>query len=359
MTTAVGLEDQLGVRLPDGDVGSVHRAALSTESFAERLVVLARGVARLLPVAGWSGVAAAAADERVLDVAAALSAERTRVERAADALQQCATRLGLAEELADEARLLLSAAYRTQAAADARDPALAAARMSGQWSGSRADGTIYEPAAVALLRRAQDRAFESRRTADAATRRLADDLGALSGRHLVREGGSWSTLLDVVGLVPTYGDALDLGRAAVAAVQGDFRDAALTGAASVPGPIGWLAGAHRVERSADAVGDVARVVEDSPRGRAVFAFGALSAPGLRSHVRLLLDDAAVDAFYRDILAPLGPTVSTALPAGVVTVTTLPGGGRIVHRTFSRTGGHAVELQNVEGAAVRLVHTVKG
>ena len=231
-TTTTGLEGELGVRLPDGDVGSVSRVAAAVESVAERLLVVARGVARLLPVAGWSGVAAVAADERLLDVAAALSAERTRAERAADALRQCAARLRLAQDLADEARLLLSGAHREQEAADARDPALAAARVSGQWSGSRSDGALYEPAAVALLRRAQDRARESRETADIATRRLVDELTALSGRRVVREPGSWSTLLDVVGLVPTYGDALDLGRAGVAALHGDFRDAAVTGAAS-------------------------------------------------------------------------------------------------------------------------------
>ncbi len=356
-TTTTGLEGELGVRLPDGDVGSVSRVAAAVESVAERLLVVARGVARLLPVAGWSGVAAVAADERLLDVAAALSAERTRAERAADALRQCAARLRLAQDLADEARLLLSGAHREQAAADARDPALAAARVSGQWSGSRSDGALYDPAAVALLRRAQDRARESRETADVATRRLVDELSALSGRRVVREPGSWSTLLDVVGLVPTYGDALDLGRAGVAALHGDFRDAAVTGAASLPGPAGWLAGAHKVDRGLDAVGDVSRVVDESPRTRAAAVFASVTVMGRRRHVRILPDDDAVDAFFRDVLAPLGHTTSRTTSGGVVTTTTLAGGGKIVHRTYSRTGGHAIELQDVNDAQVTLLHRV--
>ena len=243
----------------------------------------------------------------------------------------------LAQDLADEARLLLSGAHREQATADARDPALAAARVSGQWSGSRSDGALYDPAAVALLRRAQDRARESRETADVATRRLVDELTALSGRRVVREPGSWSTLLDVVGLVPTYGDALDLGRAGFAALHGDFRDAAVTGAASLPGPAGWLAGAHKVDRGLDAVGDVPRVVDDSPRARAAAVFASVpTVTGRRRHVRILPDDAAVDAFLRDVLAPLGWHQRRGRRAvGIVTTTTLAGGGKIVHRTYSR------------------------
>jgi hypothetical protein len=218
---------------------------------------------------------------------------------------------------------------------------------------------FYDPAAVALLRRAQDRAYDSRQAADAATRRLVDELTALSGRRVVRETGSWSTLLDVAGLVPTYGDALDFGRAGLAALHGDFRDAAVTGAASVPGPVGWLAGAHKVERALDAVGDVAKVADDTPRARAVAALNALTVPGRRGRVRLLPDDQAIDAFYRDVLAPLGPTTSRNIDGGLLTTTTLPGGGRIVHRTFSRSGGHAIELRDVEGATVNLIHTGKG
>jgi hypothetical protein len=357
---AVALDDQLGVRLPDGDAGSVSRVAAAVESAAERLLVVARGVARLLPVAGWSGLAAAAADERLLDVAAALSAERTRAERAAEALRGCAARLRVAQELADEARLLLSAAHREQAAADARDPALAAARVAGQWSGARADGTLYDPAAVALLRRAQDRAQESRRTADSATRRLVDELTALSGRRVIRETGSWSTVLDLVGLLPGYGDALDLGRAGLDVLRGDFRDAAVTGAASVPGPVGWLAGAHKVDRATDAVGDTVKVVDDgTAQSRAVNLLSSVPTPGRRPWTRLLADDEEMDRFFSDVLAPLGETTQKMTAAGIVTITQLPGGGRIVHRTFSRSGGHTIEIQAVDNAPVRLLHTVKG
>ena len=338
------MTDQLGGRLPDGDIASVTRVAAAVESVAERLLVLARGVARLLPVAGWNGAAAVAADVRVLEIAAALSTERARAEHAADALRRCAARLRFAEELAGEARLLLAAADREQAAADARDPMLAAARLSGQWSGPRADGTVYDPAAVALLRRAQDRAAESRSTADAATRRLVDELTALSGRRIVRDTGSWATLLDLVGLVPTYGDALDLGRAGIAAVQGDVREAAVTGAASVPGPIGWLAGAHKVERGLDAVGDVSRVVDDAPRAAAVTALNALTVSGRRQLVRVLPDDAAIRRFYEDVLEPLGTTSTThAQDGSVLRITHFAGGGHVVFRESSRSGGHAIDV----------------
>lgn len=354
------LEDAFGVPLPDGDPASVDGVAGRLDDLGARLLLMARGVAQLLPVAGWSGIAASAADARLLDIAAALAAERSRVERAAVALRGCAGRLRAAEGLAAEARLLLAAAHREQAVADARDPSLAVARASGQWSGPRADGTVYDPVAVAVLRRAQDRARAGRDAADAATRRLVEELTELSGRRVLRESGSWRTLLDLAGFVPGYGDAVDLANAGAYAAKGDFGDAALTGAASVPGPLGWLAGGRKVERATEAVGDVARVSDDgTARARAVDALGSLTVPGLRGHVRMLPDDAAIDAFYRDVLSSLGPTTSTVLPAGVVSVTALPGGGRIVHRTFSRTGGHAVELQDVEGALVRLVHRSEG
>jgi hypothetical protein len=341
---AVVLDGELGVPLPDGDTGSVSRCAAAVDEAAGRLLVLAQGVARLLPVAGWSGVAATAADERLLDVAAALSAERTRAERAAEALRGCASRLRMADDAADEARLLLAAAHREQAAADARDLTLAAARQSGQWSGPRADGTVYDPAAVTLLRRAQERARESREAADAASRRLVDELTALSGRRVVRETGSWSTVLDMIGLVPGYGDALDLGRAGLAALDGHFGDAAVTGAASVPGPLGWLAGAHRVERGLDAVGDVARVVDDTPRARAVAALNGLTVQGRGYLVRTLPDDAAIRRFYETVLEPLGTSrISHAADESLLRITELPGGGRVVFRESSRSGGSAIDV----------------
>jgi hypothetical protein len=352
---AVVLDGELGVRLPDGDTGSVSRCAAAVDEAAGRLLVLAQGVARLLPVAGWSGVAATAADEQLLDVAAALSAERTRAERAAEALRGCASRLRMADDAADEARLLLAAAHREQAAADARDLTLAAARQSGQWSGPRADGTVYDPAAVTLLRRAQERARESREAADAASRRLVDELTALSGRRVVRETGSWSTVLDMIGLVPGYGDALDLGRAGLAALDGHLGDAAVTGAASVPGPLGWLAGAHRVERGLDAVGDVARVVDATPRARAIAALNGLTVQGRGYLVRTLPDDAAIRRFYEEVLEPLGPTSTRITEDGtVLRITRFPEGGHVVFRESSRSGGHAIDVV-LEDVAFKRVH----
>jgi hypothetical protein len=361
VTLTVPGAELLDVELPEGDPGGVLALAGELDDAADRLVTCATGAARLLPVAGWSGVAATAADRRLLEVAAALGAERSRIQRGVEALREFGHAVGTAVERAAEALALLATARRVQDEADARlaGTGLAGPGLtSGQWSGSRADGRFADPEAVQLLDRARVVAREARDGADRAARRLVDDLTALSGRRVVRDGGSWRPLLDVVGLVPGYGDALDVGSTVFYGARGDWRDAAVSAAAAVPGPLGWLAGGTRAGRAVDHVGDVARVVDDSPRGRAVAAFASLTTAGRDAHVRLLADDAAVDRFWWEVVAPLGSTSVKRVDGGWLTTTELPDGARIVHRDFSRSGGHAIELRGVRGAPVTLIHTVE-
>jgi SAM-dependent methyltransferase len=131
-----------------------------------------------------------------------------------------------------------------------------------------------------------------------------------------------------------------------AAVQmhGDFRDAVVTGAASLPGPAGWLAGAHKVDRGLDAVGEVSRVVDDTPRARAVAALNSLTVQGRGYLVRVLPDDAAIRRFYVDVLQPLGMSrLKHADDGSPLSVTELPGGGRVVFRGASRSGGAAIDV----------------
>ncbi|HET9944478.1 MAG TPA: hypothetical protein VFR56_02420 [Actinomycetes bacterium] len=352
-------ESLLGVVLPRGEPAQVLRLSGELSEAADRLLAVAQGAARLLPVAGWSGVAAAGADRRLLEVAAAVGAERSRLQEAAGALRGFGHELGTAVERAVAARALLATARRVQDDADARDRALSLGLASGQWAGPRSDGRFTDPDAVLLLDRARRLAREAREAADRAASRLVHELTRLSGRRVLRDGGSWRPLLDVAGLVPGYGDVLDLGSAAVYGARGDWWDAAVSGAAAVPGPLGWLAGATRAGRAADHVGEVARVVDDSPRGRAAAAFASVPTRGDRAHVRLLADDAAVDQFWWDVLAPLGWTNVRRVDKGWVTTTHLPDGSRIVHRDFSTSGGHAIELQSSPLADVRKIHTSDG
>ena len=348
-------ESLLDVVLPRGEPAQSVRLAGELREAAGRLLAVAQGAARLLPVSGWSGAAAVAADRRLLEVAAAVGAERNRLEQAADALLGFGHELGTAVDGSAEARALLATARRVQDEADLRDRALSVGVTSGQWSGPRSDGRLADPDAVLLLDRARALAREARDVADRATARLVDELTRLSGRRVLRDGGSWRPLLDVAGLVPGYGDALDLGSAAVYGAQGDWWDAALSGAAAVPGPLGWLAGATRAGRTADHVGEVAQVVDDSPRGRAVAAFASVPTVGRRKHVRLLADDAAVDQFWWEVLAPLGWTNVRQVDEGLITTTHLPDGSRIVHRDFSSSGGHTIELRSTPQADVRQIH----
>ena len=67
------------------------------------------------------------------------------------------------------------------------------------------------------------------------------------------------------------------------------------------------------------------MVDDSPRGRAVEAFASVPTVGRRKHVRLLADDAAVDQFWWDVLAPLGWTNVRQVDEGLITTTHLPDG----------------------------------
>jgi len=352
-------ESVLDVALPRGEPAQALRLAAELSDTADRLLAVAQGAARLLPVAGWSGVAAAAADRRLLEVTAAVGAERSRLQQAAEALRGFGHALGTAVDRVAEARALLATARRVQDEADARDRALSVGLASGQWAGPRADGRFTDPDAVLLLARARDLAREARAVADRAAARLVEALTALSGRRVLRDGGSWRPLLDVAGLVPGYGDALDLGSAAVYGARGDWWDAGISGAAAVPGPIGWLAGATRAGRAVDHVGEVARVVDDSPRGRAVTAFASVPTIGRRKYVRLLADDAAVDQFWWDVLAPLGWTNVRQVDEGLITTTHLPDGTRIVHRDFSSSGGHTIELRSSPQAEVRQIHTSNG
>jgi hypothetical protein len=352
-------ESVLDVTLPRGEPAQAIRLASDLSEAADRLLAVAHGAARLLPVSGWSGVAAAAADRRLLEVAAAVGAERSRLQQAAEALRGFAHELGTAVDGAAQARALLATARRVQDDADARDRALSVGLASGQWAGPRADGRFTDPDAVLLLGRARELALEAREVADRAAARLVDALTALSGRRVLRDGGSWRPLLDLMGLVPGYGDALDVGSAAVYGTRGDWWEAAVSGAAAVPGPLGWLAGATRTGKAVDHVGEVARVVDDSPRGRAVEAFASVSTVGRRRHVRLLADDAAVDQFWWDVLAPLGWTNVRQVDEGLITTTHLPDGSRIVHRDFSSSGGHTIELRSSPQADVRQIHTSNG
>ena len=352
-------ESLLDVVLPRGEPAQSLRLAGELSAAADRLLSVAQGTARLLPVAGWSGVAAVAADRRLLEVASAVGAERSRLQQAADAVRTFGHELGTAVDRATEARAMLATARRVQDEADARDRALSVGVTSGQWSGPRSDGRFTDPDAALLLGRARTVARDAREIADRAVARLVDELTRLSGRTVLRDGGSWRPLLDVAGLVPGYGDALDLGSAAVYGARGDWWDAAVSGAAAVPGPLGWLAGASRAGRTADHVGEVAGVVDDSPRGRAVAAFASVPTTGRRKYVRLLADDAAVDQFWWDVLAPLGWTTVRQVDDGMITTTHLPDGGRVVLRDFSGSGGHTIELLDVEGASVTLIHRAEG
>ena len=359
--TAVASLDEsvLDVVLPRGEPAQAMRLAGDLSEAADQLLAVAQGAARLLPVSGWSGVAAAAADRRLLEVAAAVGAERSRLQQAADGLRGFAHELGTAVDRATQARALLATAQRVQDEADARDRSLSVGLASGQWAGPRADGRFTDPDAVLMLTRARELAREAREVADRAAARLVDALTALSGRTVLRDGGSWRPLLDLMGLVPGYGDALDVGSAAVYGARGDWRDAAVSGVAAVPGPLGWLAGATRAGKAVDQVGEVARVVDDSPHGRAVAAFASVPTAGRRKHVRLLADDAAVDQFWWEVLAPLGWTNVRQVDEGLITTTHLPDGSRIVHRDFSNSGGHTIELLDVKGASVTLIHRAEG
>ena len=65
-------------------------------------------------------------------------------------------------------------------------------------------------------------------------------------------------------------------------------------------------------------------------------------------VRHLPDDEAIERFYREVLQPLGTTTTRRTDSGVtLDVTELPGGGRVVLRKGSNSGGYAIDVRLAE------------
>ncbi len=343
--TAVTDDPLLGFALPRDAPGPSARTAQELGEAAERVGVLLRRVGAMLPVQRWSGTASVAADRQLVTVALGLAQERMLLVAAAEALTRFAASVAVAQESADGARRLVSSARAEQRSAEVRAAATATAAPAG-WGGVRADGVIHDPAAVALLDRARVRAYDARSTYDTAARRLTAELTDLSGRRVVRAGLSPRLLLDVVGLVPVVGDAVDLGNAAAYAVQGRWKDASLTAVAAVPGPEGWAAAGAKVGRAVSRSGHVTDVVEVAAR---------VTERGRRARNRVLADDEAVAALYFGSLRHLGRTEVRQGPLGEVLVTFLPGGGRVSYRTTSRDGGHVIQFTDVPGVAIERIH----
>lgn len=356
MTGTAATDPLLGVGLPVDDPAESARAAAGLAAAADRCGRLARGAAGLLPVGQWSGVAADAADRRLLDLAVSLSRERARLLRAADAVTAFSRAVAGVVALADEAAALLARARQVQAGADRRDPGLAVGRAAS-WGGVRADGALFDPEAAALLDRARRSALEARATYDRAAGRLADELAALSGRRVVRAEMSPRVLLDVAGFVPVVGDAVDAVNALVYLRQRRWGDALVTGIASVPGPAGWAAAAARIGKAVGRAGDLERVVEQATaQDRVVAHLSRLTVRGRRESVRLLPDDQAVERFYREVLAPLGTTTVHQDRRGYpFWRTQLEGGGHIVFRPWSASEGFAIDIRDIGTSTVRRIH----
>jgi hypothetical protein len=341
MTTLLD-DPLLGFGLPRDDPGEAARTAQALTETADRVGVLLRRVGAMLPVRRWSGLASVAADRDLTSVALALAQERQALVSAAAALSRFAAGVSLAQASADEARRLVATARSVQRSADLRAPATA---VTG-WGGTRLDGPLHDPAAVALLDRARRRAYDARSTYDVAARRLTAELTELSGRRVVRAGLSPRLLLDVVGLVPVAGDVVDLGNAAAYALQGRWGDATLTAVAAVPGPEGWAAASAKIGKAwsrADRITDVVTVV------------ARLTERGRRSSNRVLADDDAIAALYFGTLRHLGRTEVRQGPLGEVLVTFLPGGGQVSYRTASRDGGYVVQFTDVPGVTIDRIH----
>jgi hypothetical protein len=355
--TAVADDPLLGFALPRDEPGPPARTARALDEAAERVGVLLRGVGAMLPVRRWSGTASRAADGRLATVALGLAQERLLLGSAADALTRFAAAVAVAHGAADEARRLVASARAAQRSADLRAAATAPVAPAG-WGGVRADGVIHDPTAVALLDRARARAYDARTTYDSAARRLTAELTDLSGRRVVRAGLSPRLLLDVVGLVPVVGDAVDLGNAAAYALQGRWDDAALTAVAAVPGPEGWAAASAKVGRAVSRSGRVERVVtlvDDPPAEQRVAEVLAGLQRGRRRATRVLMDDDAVTRLYREAFHPLGTTTVRQGSGGEVLVTELPGGGRVSYRTWSNCGGATIDFADVAGVDVLRIH----
>ncbi len=352
----------LGWSLPVDDPAVTARTADGLLAAADRLSSLGRRLASMLPVQRWSGVASAAADQRLAVTAFALGLERRRMLRAAEALTRFSGQVSAARTLADEATRLLAAARAAQEVADLTGPGGiggaggAGTRPSAGWGGHRTDGALYDPHAVALLDRARGRAHDARSCYDRAARRLAAELTELSGRRVVRAGLSARTWLDLAGFVPVVGDAVDAGNAGVYFVQGRWGEGLLTAAAVVPGPEGWIAGGAKIGRALEHAGDVAKVVDDVPADvRARYVLSHLSVRGDNKTIRMLPDDESVERFYRDQLEHLGATEVTRSRRGIESVTTLPSGGTIGFRTFSDSGGYTIDVDGFPGLGLKRVH----
>ena len=331
MTAAID-DPLLGTPLPVDDPSHAARTADGLVAAADRVAVLGRRLAAMLPVQRWSGVASAAADRRLVLTAIALGRERTRMLQAAEVLARFSRQIGAAQVLADEATRLLAVARAAQDAADLRD---GAAQPIG-WGNHRTDGRFHDPYAVALLHRARDRAAEARRCYDQAARRLTVDLTALSGRRVVRDGISPRIWLDLAGFVPVVGDAVDAVNAAAYLAQGRWGEGLLTAAAVVPGPGGWVAGGAKIGKALDHAGDVGKVVDDVPADkRAIDVLAQLTVRGDRRHTRLLPDDESIERLYRDELEHLGPTRSIETKDGTVFLTAVTQDG-----DASRSAGSA-------------------
>lgn len=349
----------LGWPLPVDDPADAARTADGLVAAADRLSALGRRLAAMLPVQRWSGVASAAADQRLAVTAVALGLERRRMLRAADALSRFGHQVGAARSLADEACRLLIAARAAQQAADLADGALTSAGTPAGWGGHRTDGNLYDPRAVALLDRARECAFDARTRYDRAARQLTAELTELSGRRVVRAGLSARTWLDLAGFVPVVGDAVDAVNAAVYLAQGRWADGLLTAAAAVPGPGGWVAGGAKVGKALDHAGDVAKVVDDVPaETRAIEVLSQLTVRGDRRHTRLLPDDESIERLYRDHLERLGPTTIVKADNGTVSVTTLPSGATIAFRRFSRSEGNTIQIGGLAGLDYKRVHRAR-
>ncbi len=346
----------LGWPLPVDDPADAARTADGLVAAADRLSALGRRLAAMLPVQRWSGVASAAADQRLAVTAVALGQERRRMLRAADALSRFGHQVDAARSLADEASRLLIAARAAQQAADHVDGALTSAGTSGGWGGHRTDGNLYDPRAVALLDRARERAYDARTRYDRAARQLTAELTELSGRRVVRAGLSARTWLDLAGFAPVVGDAVDAVNAAVYFAQGRWADGLLTAAAAVPGPGGWVAGGAKVGKALDHAGDVAKVVDDVPaETRAIEVLSQLTVRGDRRHTRLLPDDESIERLYRDHLEWLGPTRIVQAGHETISVTTLPSGAKIAFRRFSNSEGYAIEVRDLPQLGYERVH----
>lgn len=354
MTAALD-DPLLGWPLPVDDPADAARTADGLVASADRLGTLVRRLGAMLPVQSWSGVASDAADRRLALTALALGWERSRLLRAAEVLSDFSRQVAAARAVADEASRLVAVARQAQDIADRRDVSMTGSRSTAGWGNVRADGTIYDPYAVALLDQARERAHEARTTYDRAARRLAAELMVLSGRRVVRAGLSPRMLLDVAGFVPVIGDAIDVVNALVYLKQRRWGDALLTGAAAVPGPLGWWGGGAKIGKAVDHAGDIERVVDDgSTEARAAEILNGLTTRGRRRTTRMLPDDESIESLYRE-LEPLGLTELRAGTRGDVFVTAFPSGARVTFRGFSESEGFAIEIYDLPGVSMTLIH----